>query len=76
MTLWFENQLGDIRQIAHCENKDEVYKEINNFIKKANAAKSKGSKPFKSYYMRSWEQDGKTWYDVGSHTEFFYTTEE
>ena len=75
MILWFENQLGDIRQIAHCENKDEVYKEIDNFIKKANAAKPKGSKPFKSYYMRSWEQDGRTWYDVGSHVEFFFTTE-
>ena len=75
MTLWFENQLGDIRQIAHCENKEEVYKEINNFIGEANAKKPKGSKPFKSYYIRSWEQDGRTWYDVGSHVEFFFTTE-
>ena len=75
MTLWFENRFGEAKPIAHCENKDDVYRSINEFIKQANARKSKGSNPFKSYYMRSWEQDGKTWYDVGSHVEFFYTTE-
>ena len=26
---------------------------------------------FKSYYTRIWENDAGTWYDVGSHTEFF-----
>lgn len=76
MTLWFENRFGESRQIAHCENHDDVYRSINDFIAQANAAKPKGSKPFKSYYIRSWEQDGKTWYDVGSHTEFFFTTKE
>ena len=76
MTLWFENRFGEARQIAHCENKEEVYRSINDFIKQANAAKPKDSTPFKSYYVRSWEQDGKTWYDVGSHTEFFFTTKE
>jgi len=75
MTLWFENRFGEVKPIAHCENKDDVYRSINEFIKQANARKAKGSNPFKSYYMRSWEQDGKTWYDVGSHVEFFYTTE-
>ena len=75
MTLWFENQFGEARQIAHCESKEDVYRSIDDFIAQANARKSKGSKPFKSYYVRSWEQDGKTWYDVGSHVEFFYTTE-
>ena len=75
MTLWFENQFGDARQIANCENSEDVYRSINDFIKQANAAKPKGSPNFKSYYIRSWKQDGKTWYDVGSHVEFFYTTE-
>ena len=75
MILWFENRYGEARKIADCENKDEVYRSIDEFIKQANARKSKGTTPFKSYYMRSWEQDGKTWYDVGSYTEFFYTTE-
>lgn len=26
---------------------------------------------FTSYYTRIWFKDGYTWYDVGSHTEFF-----
>ena len=60
----------------YCENTEEVYRSINDFIKQANAEKPKGTTPFKSYYIRSWEQDGKTWYDVGSHSEFFYTTKE
>ena len=75
MTLWFENRFGEAKQIAHCENKDDVYRSIDDFIKQANARKPKGSVPFKSYYIRTWEQGGKTWYDVGSHVEFFYTTE-
>lgn len=76
MTLWFENSYGDARIVAQCKTTDEVYKAINKFIKDANARKPKGAQPFKSYYMRTWEQDGKTWYDVGSHTEFFFTTKE
>ena len=75
MKLWFENRYGDIRQIATCKDSDEVYREINNFIDNANARKPKGSNKFKSYYVRTWEEDGKTWYDVGSHSEFFFTTE-
>ena len=76
MKLWFENCYGDIRQIATCKDSEAVYREINKFIDRANARKPKGSTPFKSYYIRTWEQDGKTWYDVGSHSEFFFTTKE
>ena len=76
MTLWFENRFGEARIIAKCANKDEVYRAIDNFIKQANAKKPKGATPFKSYYIRTWEQNDKTWYDVGSHVEFFYTTKE
>lgn len=76
MTLWFENKYGDTRQIARCENRDDVYRSIDDFIKQANAAKPKGSTPFKSYYIRTWTENNKTWYDVGSHTEFFFTTED
>lgn len=75
MKLWFENQFGEKREIATCTTIKDVYKAIDAFIDKANAAKPKGSIPFKSYYVRTWEQDDKTWYDVGSHVEFFYTTE-
>ncbi len=75
MTLWFENSYGDARKIATCKTHDDVYKEINKFIEQCNAKKPKGARPFKSHYIRSWDQDGKTWYDVGSHSEFFYTME-
>ena len=75
MTLWFENSYGDTRKIATCKTRDDVYKEINSFIEQCNAKKPKGARPFKSHYIRSWDQDGKTWYDVGSHSEFFYTME-
>lgn len=30
---------------------------------------------FKIYYFRSWEEDGGTMYDIGSHTEFFWVGE-
>lgn len=30
---------------------------------------------FTSYYTRIWFKDGYTWYDVGSHTEFFLVDE-
>ena len=76
MILWFENRYGEARQIAYCENTNDVYRSINDFIKQANDAKPKGATHFKSYYIRSWTEDGKTWYDVGSHSEFFYTTKE
>lgn len=26
---------------------------------------------YRSYYTRSWNDENGTWYDVGSHTEFF-----
>ena len=71
MKLWFENTYGERRIIANCENLDEVYRAIDNFINQANARKPKGSKPFKSYYMRRWEEEIFTKFDVGSLTEFF-----
>lgn len=30
---------------------------------------------FTSYYTRTWFANGYTWYDVGSHTEFFLVDE-
>ena len=71
MKLYFENSYGDRREIADCQNLEEVYRAINNFITEANKKKPKGTKPFKSYYMRTWEEEGMTKFDVGSHTEFF-----
>lgn len=78
MTLWFENSLGDMRQIAHCDNWEEINLSIQDFIEQANAVKVPGAPKFKVYYMRTWEDDttGMTKIDIGSWSEFFYVSEE
>ena len=75
MKLWFENSEGDWRVIKECQNSEDVYLAINDFIKACNKKKPP-NKHFKSCYFRIWEDpDGKyRHYDVGSHTEFFFTT--
>ena len=71
MTLWFKNSMGIERQIAYCKNNADVFRSIHEFIKQANEGREH---PFISYYTRSWTEGDRTWYDVGSHTEFFFTT--
>jgi len=71
MTLWFENSQGIKRQICDCQTWQEVNKSIDEFIAQANTHKAP-EKAFKCYYIRTWEEDGMTKIDVGSHTEFFY----
>jgi len=44
------------------ESMEEAYITINMFLE---------SKNYKSYYSRSWEENGRIFVDVGSHTEFF-----
>ena len=85
MKLWFENSQGQERVIADCANEQEVSRAIDAFIDQCNQNKIKQSKEiygddydeskvrfFKRYYTRIWYQDGRTHYDVGSHTEFFH----
>ena len=63
------------REICRCEQ-PEVMANIIKFIDECNEKnKENGAKQFVSYYVRSWTENdgGKTWYDVGSHVEFFYT---
>lgn len=70
MKLWFENQFGEKRVIKNqCNTWKEVSQAIHEFIDENNKNKKH---PFKSFYMRVWEEDGMTKIDVGSHTEFFY----
>lgn len=74
--LYFENSNGNRRIIANCHTEKEVIQTIYAFIDTCNKNKPKDKK-FKSYYTREWveknEKTGEmeTWYDVGSHTEFF-----
>lgn len=65
MKLYFENSQGVERVIAEVANEEEVYKEINKFCEERN---------FEIYYVRTWMSNGRKKYDVGSHTEFFYTS--
>lgn len=63
--LYFNDKYNKNRFIATC-SEDKIIKNIKKFIKSVNS-------DFEVYYIRSWQEENKTWYDVGSHSEFFYT---
>lgn len=68
MKVYFENSEGKRRVIGEDANTpQEVLKIIQKFLDEHN---------YKSYYIRTWCEDGWTWFDVGSHTEFFLCDEE
>ena len=71
-TLWFQNSQGLEREIAKVNNFDEVFSEIDKFIEKCNTGRPI-EKQFKRYYVRVYEEEGRTKLDVGSWSEFFYT---
>lgn len=63
MNLYFRDSQGDKRLIAsNVKTVKDISKYIQAFLDEHN---------FKSYYTRIWYSNGYTWYDVGSHTEFF-----
>lgn len=68
--LFFENSQGIRREIANNIGKEDCSYEINKFINEHNKGKPKDKK-FKSYYTRTWEENGETYFDVGSWTEYF-----
>lgn len=70
MKLYFENAYGTSRIIAEVATEQEAIKEIYKFIDKCNKHKPV-DKQFKSYYTRTWTENNKTWYDVGSWSEYF-----
>ena len=67
MYLYFQNSYGKHRLIGTPETTEESFKIFREFCTERN---------FKIYYVRSWSPNGKTIYDVGSHTEFFVETKE
>lgn len=75
MKLYFENTYGQSRQIAECATEKEIIQHIHKFIEECNKNKPRTNQ-FKSHYTRVWFEPGKTWYDVGSHTEFFWVDKE
>ena len=67
LTLYFENSWGQRRPLATHLTEKQVMELIYEFCEARN---------FKIYYVRHWTKDGETWYDVGSHSEFFIAVEE
>ena len=62
--LFFNNRYDENIFITSCKQEDIILK-IKQYIHKINPN-------YKIYYIRSWEDDTRIWYDVGSHSEFFY----
>lgn len=63
MNLYFIVPFKKKRLIAsNLQDEKEISQQIKKFLDDHN---------FKSYYTRTWYENGYTWYDVGSHTEFF-----
>ena len=60
--IYFEDTYGERRLIGKEETDEQVWKVIDNFLK---------DHKYKTPYVRTWEENGEMWYDVGSHTEFF-----
>lgn len=68
MTLYFQNSEKKRRIIAQPKDEKETFDAIKKFL---------DEHEYKSYYTRRWTTPEKeTWYDVGSHTEFFIRTNE
>ena len=68
MILYFQNNMGIRREIGRPLTEQEIYQTIKRFLDEHN---------YKSYYTRSWvNKKGETYYDVGSHTEFFVMIKE
>lgn len=63
--LYFQRSNGKHRILAIDVTEQEAYEEMQKFMDEHN---------FRSYYTRSWEEDGVKTYDVGSWTEFFKWT--
>ena len=66
MNVYFRDSHGKKRLLERVGTKEQVWGVIKKFLDDHN---------FKSYYTRTWFSDGYTWYDVGSHTEFFLVDE-
>ena len=67
MKLYFENRFGEKRLLGKYKTEKGAIRRINRFCDEHN---------FKIYYMRITETEEYKWYDVGSHSEFFYLYKE
>ena len=63
--LYFQRSNGNYLLIQEQVTEDEAMNVISNFLNGHN---------YTSYYIRYWQEDGKTIYDVGGWSEFFVLT--
>lgn len=67
MNVYFRDSHGKKRLLmSDVYTTEQAWKVMKKFMDDHN---------FTSYYTRTWFADGYTWYDVGSHTEFFLVDE-
>ena len=67
MNVYFRDSHGKKRLLrSDVYTTEQAWKVMKKFMDDHN---------FTSYYTRMWFKDGYTWYDVGSHTEFFLVDE-
>ncbi len=69
MKLYFENSKGRRKLLGKYKTEKGAVRRIHRFCEEHN---------FKVYYMRvtDYAERGVKWYDVGSHSEFFYLSYE
>ena len=61
--LYFQHSDGSYRLLLENCTENEAWRKADEFMSEHN---------FKCYYIRSWkDNEQNTWWDVGSHTEFF-----
>lgn len=66
--LYFERSDREIKEIKMNIPEEKVIAEIY-------AAVAEMNPNYVIHYVRHWSEDERTWYDVGSHVEFFFTEE-
>ena len=62
MNVYFRDSCRNKRHIGTAETKEKAIQIMHKFMDERN---------FKSYYTRVWYDDGYTWFDVGSWSEYF-----
>lgn len=67
MKLFYVNCCADNwKFLGNYSDERDVNRRIQQFLDEHN---------YKSYYTRTWVENGSKWFDVGSHTEFFVVRE-
>ena len=68
MNLYFIRSNGEKRLVRENIDPEKAIGYINEYTHSLNPN-------YKIYYIRSWEENSGTMYDVGSYTEFFFVGE-